>query len=227
MKSKGTLSHQNFDQRVAMIKLIADEIPAVVVIHSALDLKVIYMNKLGLDRLGIGVEELQELNIEQYRSKYFNLEESNDYVSKIVCLIKSNTSDSVGYFQQIRNQFNKEWILFASNTQVFCRNESGQPTHIITLASNIDPAHHITIKVSRLMEELSFFRENSPLFLKLTKREKEVLSCVALGMNSVEISCRLFISPATVDTHRRNLRSKLCLKNNYDTMKFAQAYNLV
>jgi len=77
------------------------------------------------------------------------------------------------------------------------------------------------------MEELRFYRENSPLFLKLTKREKEVLTCIALGMNSIEISNRLFISPATVDTHRRNLRSKLNLKNNYDTVRFAQAYNLV
>ena len=203
-------TQQNFNQRLGKIRLIADELPAALIIHRTEDLNVIYMNQNGLNRIGISHEELH-----------------NEYLSKIAYLMNTNSNKSVCYFQQVLNQQNKEWIIFASNTKVFFRDEEGKPTHIITIANKIDPVHHISTKVNRMMEELNFYREKSPLFQTLTKREKEVLGCIALGMNSGEISNRLFISPATVDTHRRNLRSKLNLKNNYDTVKFAQAYNLV
>lgn len=42
----------------------------------------------------------------------------------------------------------------------------------------------------------------------LTKREKEVLSMIAEGKSKHEISAVLFITPATVDTHRKNIMEK-------------------
>ncbi len=218
---------QNFNQRLGKIRQIADDLPSALIIHRTVDLNVVYMNRQALTRLGISHADFNNADIELYDTNYFNLEENNEYLSKITYLINSHSNESVCYFQQVCNQQTKEWTIFANNTKVFFRNEAGKPTHIITISNKIDPVHHITTKVTRMMEELNFYREKSPLFHKLTKREKEVLGCIALGMNSGEISNRLFISPATVDTHRRNLRSKLNLKNNYDTVKFAQAYNLV
>ena len=218
---------QNFNQRLGKIKLIADDLPAALIIHRTIDLNVVYMNQQGLARLGIRQADFNNADMDQFETNYLNLQESNEYLSKIAYLMNSQSNESVCYFQQLRNQQSKEWTIYANNTKVFFRDDAGKPTHIITISNKIDPVHHITTKVTRMMEELNFYREKSPLFHKLTKREKEVLGCIALGMNSGEISNRLFISPATVDTHRRNLRSKLNLKNNYDTVKFAQAYNLV
>ena len=44
---------------------------------------------------------------------------------------------------------------------------------------------------------------------KLTKREIEVLSYIAEGLNNQQIADKLFISPRTVDTHRTNIMQKL------------------
>ncbi len=57
--------------------------------------------------------------------------------------------------------------------------------------------------------------------VSLTKREKEVLSLIAEGLNSEQISERLFISPRTVDTHRTNIMQKLDLHDAANLMKFA------
>ena len=42
----------------------------------------------------------------------------------------------------------------------------------------------------------------------LTRREKEVINYLAQGLSSVQMAELLFVSPATVDTHRRNLLQK-------------------
>lgn len=55
----------------------------------------------------------------------------------------------------------------------------------------------------------------------LTKREKEILQLIAEEYSNPEIAEKLFISPRTVDTHRRNLLEKLELKNTAGLVKYA------
>lgn len=217
----------NMVQRLENVRLFADYLPAALIIHSLDDLSIVYMNKPGLERIGTTMEELQNMSQERYYAQFFNEEDSNDYVPKIIQIIKSGTEEHVSYFQQVRVPLNKEWQLFVSNTKVFCRDKNGKATHLITVAGMLDPMHHITAKVNRVMEEINFLRNNNGSFLKLTKREKEILKYTALGKNSGEIAAMLCISSTTADTHRRNIRSKLNLKNNYEAVKFAQAYNLI
>jgi DNA-binding NarL/FixJ family response regulator len=55
----------------------------------------------------------------------------------------------------------------------------------------------------------------------LTKREKEVLALIGAGKTSPEIGKELYISTQTVDTHRRNLLSKLGLRNSMELVRYA------
>ena len=56
---------------------------------------------------------------------------------------------------------------------------------------------------------------------KLTRREKEVLRMVAEGMTTAAIAEKLFISPLTVETHRRNLMQKFEVNNTAALIKMA------
>lgn len=56
--------------------------------------------------------------------------------------------------------------------------------------------------------------------LSLTEREMEVLSHIAEEMTNKEIAAKLFISPRTVETHRRNLINKLKVKNTAGLVKY-------
>lgn len=49
--------------------------------------------------------------------------------------------------------------------------------------------------------------------LLLTRREIEVLKLIAEGLTNQEIADKLFVSSSTVDSHRKNLISKLQVKN--------------
>ena len=58
-------------------------------------------------------------------------------------------------------------------------------------------------------------------FPALTKREKEILGLIAEGLTNHQIAAQLFISPLTVDTHRKNLLTKLDVHNTAALIRFA------
>jgi DNA-binding NarL/FixJ family response regulator len=60
----------------------------------------------------------------------------------------------------------------------------------------------------------------------LTKREKEILTLIASGLTDKEIAEKVFLSPLTVTTHRKNILSKLGLKNKVELARFAMEHGL-
>ena len=61
----------------------------------------------------------------------------------------------------------------------------------------------------------------------ITRREKEVLELIAGGMTNNEIGEKLFISPSTVDTHRKNLLSKFEAKNTAALVHLASQMHFI
>lgn len=62
---------------------------------------------------------------------------------------------------------------------------------------------------------------------ELSDREVEVLTFIASGNTNNEIGEKLFISGRTVETHRRNILSKLEVKNTAEMIRYAIKNNLV
>jgi DNA-binding NarL/FixJ family response regulator len=60
----------------------------------------------------------------------------------------------------------------------------------------------------------------------LTKREKEILGLIAQGLTDKEIAEKVFLSPLTITTHRKNILSKLGLKNKVELARFAMENKL-
>jgi DNA-binding NarL/FixJ family response regulator len=68
---------------------------------------------------------------------------------------------------------------------------------------------------------------NQPGILKqLSVRELEVLKLIAQGYSSTVIGNKLFLSPQTIDTHRKNILKKLNLHNVKELTKFAVQHGL-
>lgn len=65
------------------------------------------------------------------------------------------------------------------------------------------------------------------LFPKLTKREQEVLKLIADGLTNNQIAEKLFISSLTVDSHRKNLLTKLNVKNTAALIRLAVEHQLI
>lgn len=61
----------------------------------------------------------------------------------------------------------------------------------------------------------------------LTSREKEVLLLIAEGYTNPQIAAKLFVSPYTVDSHRKNLLTKFDVNNTAGLIKLAAKHGLV
>jgi DNA-binding NarL/FixJ family response regulator len=63
--------------------------------------------------------------------------------------------------------------------------------------------------------------------LLLTRREIEVLKLIAEGLTNHEIAAKLFVSDSTVDSHRKNLISKLQVKNTAALVRTAMENKII
>ncbi len=61
----------------------------------------------------------------------------------------------------------------------------------------------------------------------LTRREKEILILIAEGMTNNDIAAKIFISPYTVDTHRKNLLTKFGVGNTALLIKKGGEFGLL
>jgi DNA-binding CsgD family transcriptional regulator len=204
-----------------------DHLPCAVIIHDLRDWSVVYMSKRGLRLLNSTQEEITALTAEDYYRLYFNQEDAQDYVPKILSMLERNNDDEmITFFQQVRFPGSDDWNWHMSSVKIFMRDDAGKPSQTITIAVPIDAMHHMAAKAERLLDENNFLRKNFKNYSKLTRREKEVLAQIALGKSAAEIAKELFISVATAETHRKNIKQKLSA-STYELMQYARAFDLV
>ncbi|MET6997659.1 helix-turn-helix transcriptional regulator [Chitinophaga defluvii] len=215
-------------EKIEWLERCANELPTVIIVMELATETVVYMSDRGRAWLGgVSQEALTAMGADYLRT-YFNPEDVADYLPKILDMVYSPDHDKiVTFFQQVRASEQDPWSWYISTSKVFMRDAAGNPTHVITNATPIDPLHHITSKVNRLLEENNFLRLHKEAFALLTKREKEILHLMALGLNSSEMAAKLHISEKTATTHRRNIRIKLNAPTHYEITRFAQAFDLI
>ncbi len=83
---------------------------------------------------------------------------------------------------------------------------------------------YFTREVSaKIMNQLVRGKENehADTMSRLTNRELQILKLISEEFTNHEIADKLFISPRTVDTHRRNLIQKLHAKNTAGLVRYA------
>jgi DNA-binding CsgD family transcriptional regulator len=212
---------------IQKIESVEKFFPGAIIITTIENGSVAYMSEWGTDFIGSSVKELRQMGVE-YNDAFFNPEDAKDYVPKILKLLeRHNDGDFASVFQQVRRSPQHDWSWFLTGMKIFYRDTNGTPLLVFSIALPVDSQHPIAAKVERLLQENNFLRNNYHVFNKLTKREKEILRLLALGYSTGKIAQELFLSEETANTHRRNIKKKLKIENNYDITRFAQAFDLI
>ena len=141
--------------------------------------------------------------------------------------------------RRIKKEFPEMKVLalstFSDRSYISRMIDSGASGYLIKSASReeISTAVH-TAMAGRLYLSLEMERVLQPSAVaeagtvpRLTRREQEVLRLIAEGLTNHQIAEKLFISPLTVDSHRKNLLTKLGVKNTASLVRLAVLRKLV
>lgn len=94
--------------------------------------------------------------------------------------------------------------------------KSGSKSEIVSFIEDVCKGGHVVIR--NLPVNVSMIREST----ELTATEKVVLQLLACeGLTNAEAAERLFRSKDTIETHRKNVMSKLGLKNTVEMVHYA------
>lgn len=84
---------------------------------------------------------------------------------------------------------------------------------------------YLSVSMEHIAKPLTISPSGS--FPTLTKREKEILKLISDGLTNNQIAEKLFISPLTVDSHRKNLLTKLNANNTAALVRVAIENELI
>jgi DNA-binding NarL/FixJ family response regulator len=158
-----------------------------------------------------------------------------------VVLLDINLPDISGIdlCKKINKEFSQIKILgistFSERSYISRMIENGASGYLIKSASKEEIAEaietvvkgkiYLSVPMEHLMRPI---RIDLPDTLPaLTKREKEILSLIAEGLTNNQIAEQLFISTLTVDTHRKNLHTKLNVSNTASLIRLAVENRLI
>ena len=154
-----------------------------------------------------------------------------------VLLLDINLPDKSGIdlCKEIKEKYPSVFIIGLStfNQQSFIQKmmENGASGYVLKNATQEELMEAIELVAkgkTYLSDEVSqVLRKQNDAGIVLTRREKEVLELIADGMTNNVIAQKLFISPATVDTHRKNLLAKLEAKNTASLVRIATQLQLI
>ena len=88
------------------------------------------------------------------------------------------------------------------------------------------PARDLPSLVDRLRERTAPARDDRMLMRSLTDRERETLALLADGLSTQEVAARLGISPLTVQSHVKNILSKLGVHTKVEAVRMAWRHGL-
>lgn len=140
------------------------------------------------------------------------------------------------YARMIDRNNNYRWILLQSPLQY--RNEKKEIESSLVVIYDLAHFHIINKPLLSIMDfnnkEIQYFKHIEQNIQQIevekpiiTKREKEILKLMAVGLNTPEIASSLFISYHTVENHKRNLRQKTNTKTSSELIAFTMTHSLL
>lgn len=209
------------------IQSVGDYLPGNVLVTDLSRLTTVYMNKSGCNILKHSVEELEEQGPE-YFQHFFVPQEIDVIVGNYLRLQQKQDPASIYNFAhrvKTINQSSYKWY-FASAKLMYTPGQAVSDK-VILIVNEVNTLGQIAKKINSVLDESDWMKKHFKKFCSLTKREKEIITFIANGKNNAEISDILSLSRLTVNTHRRNIASKLEVKSFAELYKFARCFGLI
>jgi DNA-binding CsgD family transcriptional regulator len=202
-------------------------IPGAIMVHDFNRMEVTYMNDWGCEKLNHSKDEINAMG-EAYYNKFFKLDQLSIFRAGMIDLfIRKDETELYSFFHQVKIARKDEWNWYFAIVKYLRRAGNDKQGELILTAHPVSGMGNMVNKVVKTLDENEYVVRHYKKFALLSKREKEIITLLALGNNNAQISEVFFISLHTVKTHRKNIIKKLGFSSFALLVRFAVAFDMV
>jgi RNA polymerase sigma factor (sigma-70 family) len=210
--------HEQLKERVQWLESILHRTPAMVFTADRHVNRITWCNVYMERFTGFTLNEMHTLGPEFFRQ----FMHPDDFeLTSIADTSFHNRKNSFGGVARVRPKGQREWRWVVGLTIPFRQDEQGEVGEVICAFLDLTAATDTHTQLADAMSEL-LRRQNESLLDKLTFRERDVLALAVKGLNNKEIAQQLNLSRYTVETHRKNIRLKLKVRNTTELVTIAR-----
>ncbi|WP_198651927.1 LuxR C-terminal-related transcriptional regulator [Chitinophaga deserti] len=204
--------------RVEHLEAIIEKVPAMLYTSNNSKKAVNWCNLRLTETLGYSQEEVFTLGTDFFR-QVTHPDDMN-----ILAISQQSFSERKSMFggvMRVRRKGDGEWFWVVGLGVPFTFDQHGNVVDVICVfldfSNALDTGNQITEALRVVLR-----RRNEDVLNKLTAREKDIFMLAAKGFNNKEIAERLNLSRYTVETHRKNIRLKLKVRNTPELVALAR-----
>lgn len=210
--------NEQLQERVRRLENILHQVPAMLYSYNNNNKAVTWCNERLSSTLGYSSVEMQGRGIDFFK----DIMHPEDF--KLASVAQQSFRDKKEQFGGLarvrkKGEANYRWLLGLEVP--FTYNDENEVEEILCAFLDLTNAMDTDIQLSEALNVI-LRRQHENLFNKLTSRERDILGLAAKGMNNKEIASSLNLSRYTVETHRKNIRLKLKVRNTSELVAIAR-----
>lgn len=204
--------------RIQSLESLLNNVPAMLYTHQNSSKTINWCNRYMEDVTGYTLAEMSNMGLEFFK----NVMHPDDFDLAVVAQqsFKEN-KDVFGGVLRFRKRGAENWCWLAGIAIPFTRNDDGSVKEVICAFVDMSMAMDTNDQLTEAMLEV-MRRKHEDLISKLTSREKDILKLTVKGLNNKEIAAELNLSRYTIETHRKNIRIKLKVRNTTELIALAR-----
>lgn len=204
--------------RIRWLENLLDHVPALLYTHQN-DIKTVnWCNRYMEDITGYTMAEMSSMGLNFFKA----IMHPDDFDIAVIAQQSFQENKSVfGGVVRFRKRGTENWCWLVGLAMPFTRKEDGRVKDVICAFLDLTMAMDTNDLLAEAMREV-LRRHNEDVLSKLTAREREVMKLAVNGLNNKEIADALNLSRHTIETHRKNIRLKLKVRNTAELIALAR-----
>jgi len=204
--------------RIQSLEGLLNNVPAMLYTHQNSTKTINWCNRYMEDVTGYTMAEMNSMGLDFFR----DIMHPDDFDLAVIAQQSFKENKNVfGGVLRFRKRGTDNWYWLAGIAIPYTRDEQGNVKEVICAFVDMTMAMDTNDQLAEAMLDV-MRRKHEDVISKLTPRERDILKLTVKGLNNKEIAAALNLSRYTIETHRKNIRIKLKVRNTTELIALAR-----
>jgi len=204
--------------RIQSLESLLNNVPAMLYTHQNSTKTINWCNRYMEDVTGYTIAEMNSMGLDFFR----DIMHPDDFDLAVIAQQSFKENKNVfGGVLRFRKRGTDNWYWLTGMAIPYTRDEHGNVKEVICAFVDMTMAMDTNDQLAEAMLDV-MRRKHEDVISKLTLRERDILKLTVKGLNNKEIAAELNLSRYTVETHRKNIRIKLKVRNTTELIALAR-----